>query len=164
MIYENGALKRILIDGGYVEGDVSMVFAETPIAEQGLQPYKYNGKELDQMNGLNLYDYGARYYESALGRFTTMDPMCEKYYNISPYTYCANNLVRLIDPDGRELRLYVETKGLGHVFVRAGTGDNTVVYTYGRYGELGKDKSSARGTTPTKIPIEEIKKKLRPPN
>jgi len=85
MIYENGALKRILIDGGYVEGGVGTVFAETPIAEQGLQPYKYNGKELDQMNGLNLYDYGARYYESARGQFTTMDPMCKKYYSISPF-------------------------------------------------------------------------------
>ena len=103
MIYENGTLKRILIDGGYVEDGVGTVFSETPIAEQGLQPYKYNGKELDQMNGLNLYDYGARYYESALGRFTTMDPMCEKYYSISPYAYCANNPVRYIDPEGEDI-------------------------------------------------------------
>jgi hypothetical protein len=54
-----------------------------------------------------------------------------------------------VDPDGRTPRIYVEIKGFGHVFVTAGTGYNTVVYTYGRYGELGKNKSFARRTTPT---------------
>lgn len=39
-------------------------------------------------------------------------------------------------------------RGSEHTFVSVGTSDKTVVYTYGRYGELGKDKSSARGTTP----------------
>ena len=64
------------------------------------QPYKYNGKELDTRNGLNLYDYSARYYESAIGRFTTVDPMAEMYYSISPYAYCANNPIKFIDPTG----------------------------------------------------------------
>ncbi len=75
-------------------------FAEGTTAEQGKQPYKYNGKELDQMHGLNLYDYSARYYESAIGRFTTVDPLAEKYYSISPYAYCANNPLKFVDPTG----------------------------------------------------------------
>lgn len=66
-----------------------------------VQPYKYNGKELDRENGLDLYDYGARYYDAAIGRFTSMDPLCEKYYNISPYAYCAGNPINSIDPDGK---------------------------------------------------------------
>lgn len=66
------------------------------------QPYKFNGKELDRTNGLDWYDYGARHMDAALGRFTTMDPLCEKYYGISPYAYCAGNPVNLVDPDGRE--------------------------------------------------------------
>jgi uncharacterized protein RhaS with RHS repeats len=78
-----------------------------------------------------------------------VDPMAEKYYGWTPYGYCKNNPIKYIDPDGKEPRIYVETQGFGHAFVTAGTGDNTVVYTYGRYGELGKDKSSARSTTPT---------------
>ena len=64
------------------------------------QRYKYNGKELDRIHGLNLYDYGARQYDAALGRWTSIDPLAEKYYEISPYAYCANNPVVFVDPDG----------------------------------------------------------------
>ena len=54
------------------------------------------------MHGLDWYDYGARHYDMALGRFTTMDPLVEKCYWISSYTYCLNNPANLIDPDGRD--------------------------------------------------------------
>ncbi len=67
-----------------------------------VQPYKYNGKELKRTAGLDLYDYGARWMDGALGRFTTMDPLCEKYYGISPYMYCSANPINRIDPDGRD--------------------------------------------------------------
>lgn len=135
IIYEDSALKRILIDGGYIENGVyyyyltdhqgnnrvvintsgasiqrnhyypfGTAFAENTVAEQGKQPYKYNGKELDQMHGVNLYDYSARYYESAIGRFTSVDPLAEKYYSISPYAYVANNPLKFIDPTGMAYR------------------------------------------------------------
>ncbi len=65
------------------------------------QRYKYNGKELERMHGLDWYDYGARWMDPVLCRFTTMDPLCEKYYDTSPYAYCANNPMKYIDPDGR---------------------------------------------------------------
>ncbi len=68
---------------------------------QGVQKYKYNGKEFDTMHGLNMYDYGARQQDPAVGMFTSMDPLCEKYYNISPYSYCAGNPIRYVDVDGR---------------------------------------------------------------
>ena len=67
---------------------------------QGEQQFKYNGKEYDPMHGLNEYDYGARHYDPAIGKFTTMDPLCEKYYHISPYAYCGGNPVNYIDPNG----------------------------------------------------------------
>ena len=69
--------------------------------DQDIQPYKYNGKELDLMHGLNTYDYGARQYYSILGRWDRMDPMAEKYYSLSPYNYCGNNPIRFVDPDGK---------------------------------------------------------------
>ena len=77
-------------------------FAEGTTAEQGKQPYKYNGKELDQLLGLNMYDYSARYYESAIGRFTTVDPLAEKSYSQTPYHYCSNNPINRVDPDGMQ--------------------------------------------------------------
>ena len=68
---------------------------------QGVQKYKYNAKELDRTHGLDWYDYVARQYDPAIARFTSMDPLCEKYYSISPYAYCAGNPIRYVDADGR---------------------------------------------------------------
>ena len=133
MIYENGVLKQVLTEVGYITfngenptyhyllkdhlgnnrvvidqtGKVEEVnhfypfggvFAETP----SVQPYKYNGKELDRKNGLDLYDYGARHYDVALGRWNVVDPLSEKNFEMSPYVYCANNPVRNIDPIGMD--------------------------------------------------------------
>ena len=72
---------------------------------QNVQPYKYNGKELDRMHRLDLYDYGARQYDPVIGQFTQIDPLCEKYYHISPYAYCNNNPIKYIDPDGRSTQV-----------------------------------------------------------
>ena len=52
------------------------------------------------MHGLNTYDYGARQYNPVTARWDRMDPLCEKYYSISPYAYCADNPMKFIDPDG----------------------------------------------------------------
>ena len=65
----------------------------------------YNGKEYDRMHGLNLYDYSARQYDPAIGQFTSMDPLCEKYYHISPYAYCAGNPVNGIDINGDSITI-----------------------------------------------------------
>ena len=71
-------------------------------SRQSVQPYKYNGKELDRKGGLDWYDYGARHYDSVLGRWNGVDPSCEKHYSWSPYVYCKNNPVLRIDPDGKD--------------------------------------------------------------
>ncbi len=101
-------------------GNVRVVMGQTGAVEQvnhyyafgglmrestspGLQPYKYGGKELDRYAGLDAYDFGARSYFADRMQWSTMDPLCEKYYDVSPYAYCMNNPVKFIDPDGKGL-------------------------------------------------------------
>ena len=69
----------------------------------GTQPYKYEGKEFIEMHGYNGYDSRGRIYIPDFVRTTTMDPLAEKYYSISPYAWCLNNPVRFIDPTGMEI-------------------------------------------------------------
>lgn len=70
-------------------------------AEKYRQPYMFGGKELVSMHGLNEYDFVSRWQDPAIPRFTSMDPLCEKYYSVSPYVYCNDNPVRFIDPSGK---------------------------------------------------------------
>lgn len=64
--------------------------------------HKHTGKEFQGFNGLAWYDNNARYYDPILARFTTQDPLAEKYPWLSPYNHCANNPMRFVDRDGKE--------------------------------------------------------------
>ncbi|RKS26180.1 RHS repeat-associated protein [Flavobacterium endophyticum] len=68
--------------------------------------YKYNGKELQNELNLNVYDFGNRNYDSSIGRFLNMDRFTEKYYNLSPYQYGANNPIIFNDIKGDSIMIY----------------------------------------------------------
>jgi len=94
VIDQSGALKEInnyYPYGGLMGGAVT-----------GIQPDKYGGKELDRDNGIDWYDSQARFYDPMIGRTTTIDPMSEKYYSVSPYVWCKSNPINRVDPNGME--------------------------------------------------------------
>ena len=106
-----------------------------------LQDRKYSGKPFDRRHGLDLYDYGARRYDPALARWTSPDPLCEYYYNISPYAFCHDNPVNYIDLDGRMavdvLSPSTHLDDEGNVITVFNDGDNGV-YQHGRNADGGR--------------------------
>ena len=64
------------------------------------QPYRFLGNELYTSNSLGLYDFSARMYDPALGRFLSVDPMAETCLNMTPFAYCGNNPIIRVDPEG----------------------------------------------------------------
>ena len=63
--------------------------------------FTFSAKERDVETGLSYF--GSRYYNSDLSIWLSVDPMASKYPSLSPYVYCANNPVKLVDPNGEEI-------------------------------------------------------------
>ena len=180
VVYENGSQKLLITEEGYItlsdnkyyyylkdhQGNNRVVINQSGAVEEtnhyylfggvfasstSTQPYKYNSKEYDTKKGLNWYDYGARHYDAVLGRFMTVDPLAEKYYSESLYTYCYSNPINCIDPNGKD-GIYIafpdykistpigKIGNLGHagvLLIDNKTGV-TKYYEYGRYDKEGK--------------------------
>ncbi|MBR4647130.1 MAG: RHS repeat-associated core domain-containing protein [Bacteroidales bacterium] len=74
--------------------------------------YTFSAKEKDSETGLSYF--GSRYYSSDLSIWLSVDPQASKYPSLSPYVYCANNPVRVVDPDGEEIVITETTDNNGN--------------------------------------------------
>lgn len=142
-MYRNGKLERVDNPYGYwadgsfhyhitdYQGNIRAVIDEDGTLEEvnnyypygglmgagamGVQPYKYGAKELDRENGLDLYDSHARFYDSMIGRTTSQDPLAERYYEMSPYLWCAANPIKFIDKNGKQPVKYIDENGIKRI-------------------------------------------------
>ena len=141
-----------------IEGNPSVTSA--PTANYSLLTanwtYTFSAKEKDPETGLTYF--GSRYYSSDLSIWLSVDPMAAKYPSTSPYAYCRNNPIRLIDPNGmfddeakatrlrnRAARRYGEDR-VSDVFNNTIDGSKPD-YAFSIYGK-GKTKRSYSGGTP----------------
>ncbi|MDD2345629.1 MAG: hypothetical protein PHI36_05500 [Bacteroidales bacterium] len=78
--------------------------------------FGFGGKENDNeiQDSGNSYDFGARIYDSRLGRWLACDPLMAKYPSLSPYAFCANNPILFVDYDGRDYGIRVEESDKGN--------------------------------------------------
>jgi RHS repeat-associated protein len=116
--------------------------ASNPAVGAG-QPRKFTGKERDSETGLDYF--GARYYGSKIGRFTTTDPVVDqKAVMVDPqlwnrYAYGRNNPLRYVDPDGKDVVLVVRNNAgggftnFGHTALRVFGKGYDQTYDFGRY-------------------------------
>ncbi len=124
----------------------------TPVTPSRKETYKYKfgGMELQEEFGTVFYDFGARNYDPALGRWINIDPLADhpKQFGFSPYTYAANNPIFFIDPDGRLFDDYGLDEATGNISLIKKTDDDTdTLYAGSGEGEsFVKDESKGSVT------------------
>ena len=103
MVVDNGNQVKDVINYYPYGGEITMTNPTLPPAYVNRQPFRFSGKELDNINGLRMYDFGARWYDVAgVPMWTSIDPMAEDNYSVTPYSYCNGDPVNRIDPDGMD--------------------------------------------------------------
>ena len=125
-------------DANITQFDVYLPYGELLVDEHSSSedmPYKFNGKELDEETG--LYYYGARYMDPQNSMWLGVDPLTEKYPNLTGYCYTNNNPVKYIDPTGTDWYRNDETAA---IFWQEGNA-NSITYDGQEYRNIGETYS-----------------------
>ncbi len=153
------------VDGTSTYSDTYYAYDDRGQLRFVLQPEKYQGKDWNPAASFNVYDFGARLYDPALGRWLAQDPLAEKFYPQSPYLFCAGNPMRFVDPEGTSTRvkkldngtyeiiggdLYDNDLGIyvGYYDKKGNwvqTGDNPIGYTPTLYSFYDSDMAPGQG-------------------
>ncbi len=96
--------------------------------------YTFSAKEKDSKTGLSYF--GSRYYSSDLSIWLSVDPMSGKYPSLSPYVYCADNPVKLVDPNGEEYDVFITGEGAEWVTKQLSDSYQGLNITRDKFGRL----------------------------
>jgi RHS repeat-associated protein len=125
--------------------NISALSSTAPLSKPNR--FKLSGNEEQTEFDLNVYDFNARTYDPALGRFMNIDPMADQFYNLTPYNYVENNPLRFIDPDGM-LSTEVEENEDGTYKVVGGDADDGDNGIYVRNEDGGRGELVGYSATP----------------
>ncbi len=140
MLPQLGDNKHILFTATPPRCDDATTTLNSPLSTLN-SSHTFSAKEKDSETGLSYF--GARYYSSDLSIWLSVDPMSDKYPSLSPYVYCANNPVKLVDPNGED---WVEREVEGRKEVYYDRSVKSQADVNKKYGESSGVRHLADGT------------------
>ena len=131
VVDSNDSIREVI--NYYPFGSEMQMTNPAQIANSLGHPFRFTGKELDKMSDLNMYDFGARWYDVAgVPMWTSVDPLAEKNPNMTPYHFCHDNPVNRIDPDGMDD--HFDEKG--NFIERTKTGSEVMIMSGDKYKNI----------------------------
>ena len=132
----SGARPTVVYTADYYPRGLRIDNQKSEDVDEAPVKHLFAGKELQEVMGLQWYDFGARMLDPAIGRWFVPDPEAERHPSVTPYAYVLNNPIRHIDPDGRD---GWEFNAFGQTWVPPWSSEAAgILDTLKAYGEAGE--------------------------